>query len=217
MLRLILTATVFTLTAPILSVAQTPQTLHEVMKSDQMRELKLDVKKGHRKNSAEWRKDNTNFAKLFLPGGGKNLLLWLNPERSDYFLPKTSLTKVKESYVLAVRKYLVDKTHDEILITIIVPAPEQLKAVEMGIFEEISRYDRPYINSSHHEELKIQGFKSTLFYSSNEQKILECSLLTRLSRGAILNLGIKYCADPHLLVKITDIFNIKNLDEKLNS
>lgn len=193
------------------------QPLREVLKSEQLRALDNQTRHSRRaKHEARKQADQTNFDKVFnkSDGGPRNLLDWLGRPDDELYIPGATSVRIHKDFALAERRYALPKQGLNIHLTVLVPAPENIAAVQYGLFKEASAL-LPPINRKEDEaeKLKHGQFEAELFSDKENQ----CALVVKLTKGTIFNLSTPVCEKRAELIKLMEQLDLKRLNRKLDT
>lgn len=158
----------------------------------------------------------SEYLKLFTRGknGIKPLLSWLGTGSGQFKRGRTELITDK-GFIGASAQFAIlnSESEDKIYMTIYVPKPQSVSASTMGLYKEFRQIQPPDLVVEQVENIEIDSLSGKVFY----HKTGACSLLVTLTKGAILNLYTKTCANREPLIELGKSLDLSRTIQKLNN
>lgn len=193
--------------------------LTDVLESPEMQKFEQARPTGPNAGKDErWFERDSNFAGLFadLDRGPKSLDEWLG-DLSTLAAQGFSFTQKSSGhspeFLWSERAVSAPGQQAPIIITVLVPHPRYLSMIEMKLMPRFNELEPPSLKISSVETLRFRNSEGNLYHHRNGG----CSILFRLPRGGVLNIGTKICSDNSALAKIAGELNIDRLKQKLSS
>jgi hypothetical protein len=154
---------------------------------------------------------NSNLARIFTQGA-KVMVDWVEAYTPGFTRKDTDAWAGRE-FAWAWKKFQGGADNSIFTVTVVLPHPRYLKNLDIGLMPELTKFEPPALKVESSEPIDIKGSPGTLYFRRDGT----CSILMKITKRAIVNVEGPSCRRVDEIIKLTEMLDIRRLQEKLDS
>lgn len=189
--------------------------LRELETSKVFKKTIKTVKKKHYYHefyTEKWFNAGSFYGQIFLRDNGEKFLFdWLDLPEEIYSPAKTAVVREPEFFKTE-RIYLDDKAKS-IAITILIPHPRSIEAINQGLVSEFSKYIPKEGSFGKRAEVQLKEGSATLYQLENG----ECSAVIHAAKESLIEARVIHCSLQSNLEKFIKDLNLILFNQRMQS